>query len=156
MFVGVLYWSSAWTMNWKATPGATALGAVMAKWVAAPALTVTGLLVPVAAVVIESLAVMVWVGPERRMMLVNVPTPLVSVPGLGNVALGSPVDKLTVPGYVTSVKPPESKAVTTTVIGVVGSPALTVVGLATTVKWSIAPGTLVTVKMTLCWVAPPT
>ena len=72
------------------------VGPLTTKCVAAAALTVIGLLVPVTPPLTVSVAVIVWL-PDVFSVALKVPTPLVSVLAAGRMAPVPPLVKATVP-----------------------------------------------------------
>src|SRR5436190_1601998 len=103
-------------------------GALTTKWVAAPALTLIALLVPVIEALAVSVPVIVWLPAVFRVAL-NVPTPLVSVLLPGRVACPSVLVKRTVPAYPVEVLLNWSRAVT---VKLKADPAVTLAGAEST------------------------
>ena len=79
-----------------ALPAVALAGALRLKWVAAAALTATGVLAPVIELVTVSVAVSVWLPAVLRVAL-KVPMPFVSVLLAGRTARLSLLVKCTVP-----------------------------------------------------------
>ena len=92
----LLNWSRAVTVKLKAVPAVALEGAATVKCVAAPALTVIELLVPVTDAFPVSVPVIVWL-PEVLSFALKVPVPLVRVLLAGNTAWPSLLVKWTVP-----------------------------------------------------------
>ena len=84
----LLNWSWAVTVKLKATPAVALEGALTLKWVAAAALTVMVLLVPVMELLTLSVAVMVWL-PAVFSVALKLVAPLVRVLLAGKLAIPS-------------------------------------------------------------------